>query len=126
MVHLVLHPHGISPTYNWICGRRTVGEFYSYYIHQGNVSEKERKFVRKKCKFYASQIFFKTFLLKWVQFRVGAIPRSPKIMVMIMKIKNNDNNNKNNNNDDDICLVPAKNISLEPSANTQMRANIPR
>ena len=38
--------------------------------------------------------------------------------------KNNDNNNKNINND--ICLVPAKNISLEPSANTQMRANIPR
>ena len=54
------------------------------------------------------KFFFKTFLLKWVQFRVGAIPRIPKIMVMIMKIKHNDNNNKNNNNDDDICLVPSE------------------
>ena len=29
------------------------GGFYSYYIHQGNKSDKERKIVRKKVKFYA-------------------------------------------------------------------------
>ena len=40
------------------------GGFFSYYIHQGNKSEKENQIVRKK--------------LSFMQFRVGAIPRLPK------------------------------------------------
>ena len=36
-VHLVLQLHGIAPG----------AVFYSYYIHQGNKSDKERKIVKK-------------------------------------------------------------------------------
>ena len=47
LIHLVLHPHGIAPTFlkldSWLPG----AGFYSYYIHQGNKSDKERKIVRK-------------------------------------------------------------------------------
>ena len=46
MVNLVLQPHGITPNflelYSW-----SPGAFYSYYIHQGNKLDKERKIVRK-------------------------------------------------------------------------------
>ena len=77
MVHLVLHPHGIAPTFfKLVLWSPEVG-FYSYYIHQGNKLDKERKIVRKKLSFMQTKRFF-TFFKKWVQFRVGAIPRLPK------------------------------------------------
>ena len=40
VVHLVLHPHGIAFV---VAG----SGFYSYYIHQGNKSDKERN--TKRC-----------------------------------------------------------------------------
>ena len=52
------------------------GGFYSYYIHQGNKSDKERKIVRKKLSFMHTKRF-NTFFKRWVQFRVGRIPRLP-------------------------------------------------
>jgi hypothetical protein len=52
------------------------GGFHSYYIHQGNKSIKERKSVRKKLS-YVHTKRFNTFFKRWVQFRVGAIPRLP-------------------------------------------------
>ena len=55
------------------------GGFYSYYIHQGNKSDKERKIVRKKLSFMHTKRF-NTFFKRWVQFRVGAIPRLPKVV----------------------------------------------
>ena len=48
MFHLVLHPHGIAPTFFKIGYVVAGGGFYSYYIHQGNKSDKERKIIKKK------------------------------------------------------------------------------
>ena len=48
------------------------GGFYSYYIHQGNKSDKERKIVRKKLSFMHTKRF-NIFFKRWVQFRVGGI-----------------------------------------------------
>ena len=47
---------GIAPTQNCTHFHKIVfvvagGRFYSYYIHQGNISDKGRKVVRKKVKF---------------------------------------------------------------------------
>ena len=43
-VHLVLHPHGIAPMYFLKIGFVVAGlGFYSYYIHQGNISDNVRK-----------------------------------------------------------------------------------
>ena len=53
MVHLVLHTHGIEPTFFKFKFVVAGGGFYFYYIHQGNKSDKERKIVPKKFKFYA-------------------------------------------------------------------------
>ena len=50
--------------------------FYSYYIHQVNKLDKERKIVRKRLSFMHTKRF-NTLFKKWVQFRVGAIPRLP-------------------------------------------------
>jgi len=50
------------------------GGFYSYYIHQGNKSDKERKFVSKS---FIHTKRFNNFFKRWVQCRVGAIPRLP-------------------------------------------------
>ena len=50
------------------------GGYYSYYIHQGNKSDKVRKILRKKLSFMHAKRFNKIFI-RWVQFRVGAIPR---------------------------------------------------
>ena len=41
----------------------------SYYIHQGNKSDEERKILRKKSSFMHTKRF-NTFLKRWVQFRV--------------------------------------------------------
>ena len=74
MVHLVVHPHGIAPTFLKFRFVVAGGGFYSYYIHQGNKSDKESKIVRKKLNFMHTKIL-NTFCKRWVQFRVGAIPR---------------------------------------------------
>ena len=58
-VHLLLHPHGIAPTL------KLDSCFFSYYIQQGNKSDKERKkisFMRTKR--------LNTFFKRWVQFPV--------------------------------------------------------
>ena len=47
------------------------GGFYSYYIHHGNYSDKERNIIRKR---FMHTNRFNTFIKRWVQFRVGAIP----------------------------------------------------
>ena len=48
--------------------------FYSYYIHQGNKSDKERrKIVRKKFSFMHTKNYL--FFFKWLQSPVGAISR---------------------------------------------------
>ena len=52
------------------------GDFYSYHIHQGNKSDKERENVRKKISFMHTK-GFNIFLKIWVQFPVCAIPRLP-------------------------------------------------
>ena len=52
------------------------GWFYSYNIHRGNKSDKEKKIVRTNLSFIHTKIFNK-FFKRWVQFRVGAIPRLP-------------------------------------------------
>ena len=72
MVHLVLHPQGIGPTFLKLDSWSPVGRVYSYYIHQGNKSDKERKIERQKSSFMATKnlIHFK----RWMQFRVGVIP----------------------------------------------------
>ena len=67
-VHLVLLPHGIAPTFleldSWSPGTGV----YSYYIHQGNKSDKERKIVRNTKSF---NTFFKDGCNSvWVQFHV--------------------------------------------------------
>ena len=41
------------------------GGFYSYYIHQGKKSDKERKIVREKSGFMHTKRF-NTFLKRWV------------------------------------------------------------
>ena len=46
MVSLILHPHGIAPTFLFVVAG---GGFCSYYIHQGNKLDKERK----KVNYYA-------------------------------------------------------------------------
>ena len=61
------------------------GGFYSYYIHQGNKSDIERKIVRNKLSFTHTKIF-NTFFKTWVQFCVGAIPRLPVILTWIFFI----------------------------------------
>ena len=49
-IHLVMHPHEIAFVV-------TEGGFYSYYIHQGNKSDKERNIVRKKYWFMHTKRF---------------------------------------------------------------------
>ena len=75
-VHLVLHQHGIGPTFLKLGSWSPGAGFYSYYIHQENKSDNERKIVRKKLRFMHTKRF-NTFFKRWVQFRVGAIPRVP-------------------------------------------------
>ena len=48
--------------------------FHSYYIHQGNKSNEERKNVRKKLSFMRTKRF-DTFFKRLVLFCVGSIPR---------------------------------------------------
>ena len=74
---------GITPTQNCTHFLKigfvvAKGGFYSYYIHQGNESDKERKILRKKLGFMHTKRFY-TFFKRWVQFRAGAIPRLPRI-----------------------------------------------
>ena len=76
MVHLVLNSHGIATTFLKNLVVVAGGKFYSYYIHQGYKSDKERKIVREKLSFFHTKRFI-TFFKRWVQFRVGAIPRLP-------------------------------------------------
>ena len=45
------------------------GGHYSYYIHQGNKSDKERKIARKKLSFMLTKRFNKSFKI-WVHFNV--------------------------------------------------------
>ena len=85
MVHVVLHPRGIAPSSfkfdSWSPG----AGFYLYYIHQWNKSDKERIIVGKKLSFMhtrRSNRFFK----RWLQFRVGAIPRQPWNMNMTLNL----------------------------------------
>ena len=65
--------------FTWYCthflkiGLVAGGRFYSYFINQGNKSDKERKIVRKKLSCMHTKRF-NTFFKRWVQFRVGAIP----------------------------------------------------
>ena len=82
MVHLVLHPHEIASTFLKI--RFVVAGFYSYYIHQKNKLDKERKIVRKKLSLMYTKRF-KIFYKRWVQFRVGAIPRLPQAVPLCIK-----------------------------------------
>ena len=42
-LHLALHPHGTAPTFLKFDPWSPGGGFYSYYIHQGNKSDKKRK-----------------------------------------------------------------------------------
>ena len=56
------------------------GGFYNYYIHQGNKSNKERKIVRKSKVLCIQKDLIHTLFKKWVQFRVGAIPRLPGLV----------------------------------------------
>ena len=77
---------GIAPTRNCtnlfeIGFMAAGGGFYSYYIHQGNKSDKERKIVRKKLRFMNTKGFF-SFFKRWMQFRVGAILRLPAILYL--------------------------------------------
>ena len=51
MVHLVLHPHGIAPSFLKLHSWSPGAWFNSYYIHQGNKLDKERKVVIKKLSF---------------------------------------------------------------------------
>ena len=69
---------GIAPTFlNWFRGRRMWVKF---------LLDKERKFVRKKLSFIHTKRY-KTLFRKWVQSRVGAIPRLPQSMPLLrMKI----------------------------------------
>ena len=77
--HIFQVSFGIAPTRNctnflnfgFVVAR---GGFYSHYIHKGNKSDKESKIVRKKINFMHTKRF-NTFFKRWVQFRVGAIPR---------------------------------------------------
>ena len=75
MVHLELHPHEIAPTFLKLDPCSPGGGFYSYYIPQGNKTDKERKMVRKKLSFISKQKKLIHFLKDgcnsvWVQFHV--------------------------------------------------------
>ena len=70
---------GIAPTRNYthflkIGFAVAEGGFNSYYIQQGNKSDKERKIVKKSL-IHTKR--FNTFFKRWLQFRVGAISRLP-------------------------------------------------
>jgi hypothetical protein len=58
------------------------GGFYSYYIYQGNKSDKERKILTEKFSFMHTKRF-NTFFKRWVQFRVGAIPHLPLRIIVL-------------------------------------------
>ena len=60
------------------------GGFYSYFIHQGNKSDIERKIVRKKISFMHIKRFNTSFKI-WVQFCIGAISRLPKIIAVVVE-----------------------------------------
>ena len=67
--------------------------FYSYYIHKGNESDKERKIVRNKLSFMHTKKFNKIFK-RLVKFRVVAILHLPefnpiviKVLLLVLKIK---------------------------------------
>jgi hypothetical protein len=82
---------GIAPTRNCTHFLNTGfvvagGGFNSYYIKEGNKSDKGRKIVRKNLSFMHRKRFNNSFK-RWVQFRVGAIPRLPKFLYSLCLIR---------------------------------------
>ena len=78
MVHLVLHPHGIAPTFlkldSWSLGAGFIPI----------ISNKGINLIKKKFKFYAHKKI--SYILKrWMQFRVGAIPRLPMLIIVFLR-----------------------------------------
>ena len=84
-VHLVLHQHWIGPTFLKLGSWSPGAGFYSYYIHQGNKSHKERKIVRKQLCFMHTKRF-NTFLKRWVQFCVGGCNSTSTIKSKSFKV----------------------------------------
>ena len=76
MVHLVLHPHGIAPTFlkfdSWSPGAGLIPIIFTKGINQ-----------IKKGKLQIRHFFF-----KWVQSRVGAIPRLPEFQINLFASDN--------------------------------------
>ena len=85
LLPLFLQPHGIAPTLI-IVFVVAGGGFYSYYIHQGNKLDIERKIVRKKLSFMHTKRY-DTFFAIWMQSRVGTIQR----LLQILSTDNNRN-----------------------------------
>ena len=77
-VHLVLHPLGIAPTYLYRFVFPGGLIFIPIISTKGIYQIKKLKNVIKKLSFMDTKRF-NTFFNRWVQFRVGAIPRLPKI-----------------------------------------------
>ena len=83
------------------------GGFYSYYIHQGNKSDKKRKIVRKMLSFMHTKSF-NIFFKRWGQFRVGAIPRrlpSYKFVSFNRKKRPSDHESYENSSPESLVLL---------------------
>ena len=75
-VPLVLHPHGIEPTF-LIFDSWSPGAGFIFIIFTKGINQiKKGKFLRKKLSFIHTKRFNTLFKI-WVQSRVGAIPRLP-------------------------------------------------
>ena len=75
MVHLVLHPHGIAPTFLEL-DSLSPGAGFIPIISDKGINHRKENF-KKKLSFIHTKRFH-TFSKIWVQSHVGAIPRLPK------------------------------------------------
>ena len=80
--HAELHPREIVTTFlklnSWSPGLGFIPIISTKRINQ--IDQKHWKIARKKLSFMHTKRF-NTFFKRWVQFRVGAIPRLPKIVI---------------------------------------------
>ena len=74
LVHLILHPHGILPTFLKLDSWSPGAGFIPIIFNKGINQITKGKFLEKS---YMDTNRFNTFFERLVQFRVGAIPHLP-------------------------------------------------
>ena len=82
LVHLVLHPHGIAPTFLKLDSWSPGAGFIPIISTKGINQIKKGKLLKKLSFMHTKR--FNTFFKGWVKFRVGAISRLPSFLCFFL------------------------------------------